>query len=66
MAYQNLYTNKNGIRDSCARFWATVAEAFAGNPYIIGYDIINEPWAGEDIVVHVTKKKITPLVIMLY
>ena len=46
VAYQNLYINENGIRDSCASFWARVAESFADNPYIIGYDIINEPWAG--------------------
>ena len=46
-AYQSLYDNVNGIRDSCADFWALVAETFADNPYIIGYDIINEPWAGE-------------------
>lgn len=46
VAYQNLYNNTNGLRDSFARFWATVAENFANNPYIIGYDIMNEPWAG--------------------
>ena len=46
VAYQNLYNNTNGLRDSCAQFWATVAENFVDSPYIIGYDIINEPWAG--------------------
>lgn len=46
VAYQNLYNNTNGLRDSFAQFWATVAANFVDSPYVIGYDIINEPWAG--------------------
>lgn len=46
VAFQSLYNNTNGLRDSFAQFWATVAENFADSPYVIGYDIINEPWAG--------------------
>ena len=33
--------------DSLAAFWGKVAQEFVDNPYILGYEIINEPWAGE-------------------
>lgn len=46
VGYQSLYNNTNGLRDSAAKFWATVAANFVDSPYVIGYDIINEPWAG--------------------
>lgn len=46
VAFQSLYNNTNGLRDSFAQFWATVAENFVDSPYVIGYNIINEPWAG--------------------
>ena len=35
-----------GVRDSFAAFWGKVAQEFVGNPYIIGYELLNEPWAG--------------------
>ena len=35
-----------GLRDSFAAFWAKVAQEFVGNPYVIGYELFNEPWAG--------------------
>lgn len=28
-------------------FWRRVAERFAGNGYVLGYELINEPWAGD-------------------
>ena len=42
-----------GLRDSFAAFWAKVAQEFVGNPYIIGYELLNEPWAG---MVQITTK----------
>ena len=27
-------------------FWTHVAERFADNPYVLGYEIMNEPWCG--------------------
>ena len=35
-----------GLSDSFAAFWAKVAQEFQTNPYVIGYEILNEPWAG--------------------
>ena len=42
-----MYDNEAGIRDRMGLFWTRVAERFAGNPYILGYELINEPWAGD-------------------
>ena len=30
-----------------AEGWRHVAAHFAGDPYVLGYDLLNEPWAGE-------------------
>jgi endoglycosylceramidase len=46
-AYQNLYNDSNGLLTSWANFWGKVAREFADNPYILGYELINEPWAGD-------------------
>lgn len=35
-AFQNLYTNKNGLLDAWGDFWAKVAETFQGDKHIIG------------------------------
>jgi aryl-phospho-beta-D-glucosidase BglC (GH1 family) len=39
-----LYTNKNGLQDKFVAYWDYVASYFAANPYVIGYDPINEPY----------------------
>jgi len=44
-AFQDLYDNTNGMRDYFGKFWAKVASSFK-NKNILGYEIINEPWAG--------------------
>jgi endoglycosylceramidase len=35
-----------GIQDHYAALWRHIAERFAGNPAVIGYDIMNEPFNG--------------------
>lgn len=35
-----------GLRDSFAAFWAKIAQEYVDNPYVIGYELFNEPWAG--------------------
>jgi endoglycosylceramidase len=44
--FQSLYDNVNGIQDSFVAFWRTVATYFANNENVIGFELINEPWAG--------------------
>lgn len=44
-AFQDLYDNVNGMRDYFEAFWTKVAASFKHNN-ILGYEIINEPWAG--------------------
>lgn len=45
-AFKGLYNNEHGILDSFKSYWRKVATAFKDNPYVIGYEIINEPWPG--------------------
>src|SRR5206468_2013299 len=35
-----------GLQDRYAAAWRHVAERFAGNRYVLGYDLLNEPWPG--------------------
>jgi endoglycosylceramidase len=35
-----------GLQDRYAAAWRHVAERFASNPYVLGYDLLNEPWPG--------------------
>merc|ERR1719317_916283 len=42
-----LYDNYEGILDKFAQFWGTVATRFAESDFILGYEIMNEPWCGD-------------------
>jgi endoglycosylceramidase len=44
-AFQDIYDNSNGMRDHFVNFWKTVASSYK-SMQILGYEIINEPWAG--------------------
>ncbi|MFB6892473.1 cellulase family glycosylhydrolase [Kitasatospora sp. NPDC056327] len=37
-----------GVQEHYAAMWAHVAQRFAGRPYVLGYDLINEPWPGSE------------------
>ena len=45
-AFQFIYNNASGSQDSMARFWTKVATVFGNRSSILGYELINEPWAG--------------------
>lgn len=38
-----------GLLTSMAEFWGKVASTFSDNEFVIGYEIINEPWAGMNV-----------------
>eukprot|EP00055_Hartaetosiga_balthica_P012705 m.62515 g.62515 ORF g.62515 m.62515 type:complete len:499 (-) comp8033_c4_seq2:73-1569(-) len=44
---QRLYNNDDGLLDSFAAFWGKVAQEFKAFGNILGYELINEPWAGD-------------------
>ena len=46
-AVGRLYNNYQGLLDKFAEFWGKVAQTFADNEFILGYEIINEPWCGD-------------------
>jgi aryl-phospho-beta-D-glucosidase BglC (GH1 family) len=35
------------VQDHFLRFWQEVARKFTGNTYVLGYELLNEPWAGD-------------------
>ena len=45
--YQGLWDNWNGTGDAFAAMWAKVARRFKGRPEILGFNLINEPFAGD-------------------
>ncbi|ORY38606.1 glycoside hydrolase [Rhizoclosmatium globosum] len=45
-AYQRLYDNYDGLRDSFIAYWQLVGKTFLPFKNILGYDLINEPWNG--------------------
>lgn len=44
--FGELYGNVGGLRDKFVEYWRKVAKAFKDNPYVIGYELLNEPWPG--------------------
>jgi len=44
-AFAALYADEDGLLTKMMAFWSVVAERFAANENVIGYDILNEPWA---------------------
>ena len=44
---QSLYDNEQQIQDHFAMFWEMVAQKFQDNKYVLGYELLNEPWAGD-------------------
>ena len=72
MMYQKLYTDDTLI-DSFLGYWSIVAETFKNSDNVIGYEIINEPWAGniyEDPLLllqkHADKKYLQPFYDKVY
>src|SRR5260370_32235533 len=45
-AWDNLWANRAGLWQAYAEMWKQVAARFASEPGVVGYDLLNEPWAG--------------------
>ena len=43
-AVGDLYSNVNGLADRFANFWAKNAAVWGKNQYVVGYELLNEPW----------------------
>jgi endoglycosylceramidase len=50
-AFDMLYSNSSGILQAWSNFWVHVAKELGNQKAILGYELINEPWAG-DIYLH--------------
>jgi endoglycosylceramidase len=53
-AFDNLWANRPapdgvGLQDHYAGAWRAVASRFDRQPYVLGYDLFNEPWPGSDV-----------------
>ena len=67
-SFDALFTNKNGLQDKFVSYWDHVSSRFASNPYVVGYDPLNEPWPGNPIKDlslllpgHMDKKYLAPM-----
>jgi len=72
-AFGALFTNKNGLQDKFVSYWDHVSARFANNPYIVGYDPLNEPWPGNPVKDmsllrpgHMDKKYLAPMYEQVY
>jgi endoglycosylceramidase len=45
-AFDNFYANVDSLADLYAQAWGAVAARFGSSPYVLGYDVMNEPWPG--------------------
>lgn len=48
------YTNHKHLQDHYIMAWQKVMERFKNNPFVIGYDLMNEPWGGDLIKIFIT------------
>lgn len=42
--FERLYYNETGLTDKFVNYWTKVAARYAKNPYVVGYDPLNEPF----------------------
>jgi hypothetical protein len=45
-AFDALYSNKLGLQDKFVDYWDATSKYLTSNPYVIGFDPLNEPYVG--------------------
>lgn len=45
--FSAIWNNHHGMRDMFIRYWRKVAATFKDSPYVIAYELMNEPWPGD-------------------
>jgi endoglycosylceramidase len=48
-AFAQLYKHGSPLNVKFTQFWLKIATRFRNNPYVIGYELINEPFVGNAI-----------------
>lgn len=48
IAFQKLYKDETFV-GYWQRFWKKIAQTFVNETQVIGFDLINEPWAGDTV-----------------
>ncbi|KAH8692136.1 putative cellulase [Talaromyces proteolyticus] len=46
-AFGRLYKNQYGLRDAFAEYWKKLASEYVEAINVVGYNLLNEPWAGD-------------------
>ena len=46
--FDNFWANQDGVLDGWVRSWEIAARWWHRQPHLMGYDLINEPWAGQE------------------
>ncbi len=49
-AWDHFYANTDGIRDELAALWGFIAREFVDNDGVAGYDLLNEPGMGSNVL----------------
>ncbi|GAB2875643.1 cellulase family glycosylhydrolase [Nocardioides pacificus] len=46
--FDDFWANKGGVLDGWVDAWKVAARTWRRQPHLMGYDLINEPWAGKE------------------
>lgn len=49
-AFGRLYNNFDGLGDAFAAYWKKLATEYVDTTNVVGYNLLNEPWAGDTYV----------------
>lgn len=49
-SFDSFYADRDGIQAQLVKTWAALAGAFANEPAVAGYDLLNEPHFGSDLL----------------